>query len=306
MPELLDPIAAVRRFNRFYTQAIGVLDRGHMGTPYTLAESRVVYEIGSRGRATPKAVGASTGLDAGYLSRILKRFEAQGLVARAPSSLDGRSVTLSLTPQGQRVFATLEQRTAQRVEGLIGGMDREARQRLTGALSEVERLLRAPPAAAEVTLRPPRIGDMGWVIHRHAVLYAREYGWNERFEAAVARIVADFMDGFDEARAGAWIAELRGEVVGSVFLQPADETTAKLRLLLVEPQARGLGIGARLVAECVGFARAAGYEAVTLWTQDVLTSARRIYAAAGFERIESWPNDAFGPPMTSETWRLVL
>jgi DNA-binding MarR family transcriptional regulator/GNAT superfamily N-acetyltransferase len=299
-----DTVAAVRRFNRFYTRAIGVLDRGLLGGPYSLAETRVLYEVAQAGAVTPKAIGEATGLDAGYLSRIVARFVRDGLIRREGAGADRRSVLLSLTEDGRARFTVLQQRTVAQVEGLVGRLSAAERGRLTAALGEVERLLGTDQKPAGYILRPHRPGDMGWVTHRHGVLYAREHGWNERFEALVAHIVADFIDGFDPARERCWIAERGGEIVGSVFLVKGDGRTAKLRLLLVEPSARGLGLGRRLVAECVGFARAAGYEEVTLWTQSILTAARGIYAAAGFELVDSTPHNLIGPDLVGETWTL--
>ncbi|MFZ5719676.1 MAG: bifunctional helix-turn-helix transcriptional regulator/GNAT family N-acetyltransferase [Pseudomonadota bacterium] len=302
-----DTVAAVRRFNRFYTRAIGVLDKGHLGGPYTLAESRVLYEIASREGVTPKDIINATGLDAGYLSRIVKRFEREGLVSRAPSPDDGRSVVLSVTPGGRETYAGLHGRTLAQVEGLVGGLSAADQGRLVQALAEAERLLAAPPPSAAYALRPLRVGDIGWVVQRHGVVYAREYGWDERFEAMCAQIAGDFVTHFDPARERAWIAERDGENVGCVFVAKGDETTAKLRLLLVEPGARGLGLGRRLVDECTGFARAAGYRTMTLWTQSVLTAARRLYAAAGFRIVDTWPNRDFGGwGLTSERWDLDL
>lgn len=307
MSDVLDPVAAVRRFNRFYTRRIGVLDQGHLGAPYTLAETRVLYEIDRTPGVTPKAIGEATGLDAGYLSRIVKRFEREGLVTREACVHDRRSIALRLTPAGAALFAGLQNRTIAQVEDLIGGLSAPERRRLTGALAEVEALLAAPSAAPTFTLRPHRVGDMGWVIHRHGVLYAREYGWDERFEALVAHIAADFIDAFDPVLERCWIAERGGEPVGSIFLVKGEAAgQAKLRLLLVEPSARGLGVGRALVAECVAFARAAGYAEITLWTQSILTAARKLYAEAGFELARSWANDDIAPGLISETWTLKL
>lgn len=302
-----DAVAAVRRFNRFYTRAIGVLDKGHLGGPYTLAESRVLYEIASRDGMTPKDVIAATGIDAGYLSRIVRRFEREGVVARAPSPDDRRSVLLSVTAAGREIYASLHQRTVAQVEGLVGGLSDLEQSRLISALDEAQRLLGSPPPSAGYALRPLRVGDIGWVVQRHGLLYAREYGWDERFEAMCAQIAGDFVTRHDPERERGWIAERDGENVGCVFVAKGDQTTAKLRLLLVEPSARGLGLGGRLVDECVQFARAAGYETLTLWTQSVLTAARRIYAAAGFQLVETWPNRDFGGlGLTSERWDLKL
>ena len=307
MAELADTVAAVRRFNRFYTRAIGVLDKGHLGGPYTLAESRVLYEIASRDGVTPTAIIAETGLDAAYLSRIVARFERDGLVARAPSELDGRSIRLRPTAKGQETYAGLHARTIARVEALLEGLSAESQRRLTGALGEVETLLEAPQPGPSYGLRPHRLGDIGWVVQRHGLLYNRDYGWDERFEAMCAQIAGEIFVSFNPERERSWIAEREGENVGCIFLQDAGQGIAKLRLLLVEPSARGLGLGKRLVAECVNAGRELGYETMELWTQHVLTAARGIYAAAGFEIVETWPNRDFGGlGLTSEKWALSL
>lgn len=303
-----DTVAAVRRFNRFYTRAIGVLDKGHLGGPYGLAESRTLYEIASREGVTPKDIIAATGLDAGYLSRILKRFERAGLVRRARSDGDGRSVVVSATAEGRRAFADLDRRTLARMQALLAGLAPPDEARLVHALGDAERLLQAPAAAAapSVVLRPHRPGDMGWITEQHARIYGAEYGWGVGIEAVTARICADFLEHPDPARARCWVAEKDGVRVGSVFLVKEDEETARLRLLLLTPDARGLGLGRRLVDECIAFARQAGYREIVLWTHAVLTAARAIYAKAGFEIVETWTHDEFGKPEVSETWRLKL
>ena len=302
-----DTVAAVRRFNRFYTRAIGVLDRGHLGGPYTLAESRVLYEIASRDGVTPKAIIAETGLDAAYLSRIVKRFERDGLVVRTTSDTDRRSILLRPTPSGLETYAGLHARTVARVEGLVGGLSADEQLRLAGALGEAESLLQAPQPTRGYRLRPHRLGDIGWVIQRHGLVYNQQFGWDERFEATCAQICGEIFVGFNPEREGSWIAERDGQNIGCVFLQDAGDNIAKLRLLLVEPSARGLGLGRRLVDECVSFARATGYGEITLWTQSILTAARAIYGAVGFELVDSWPNRDFGGlGLTSEKWRLKL
>lgn len=302
-----DTVAAVRRFNRFYTRQIGALDDKHLGEPYTLAEGRVLYEVAQAPAGiTPKALAASTGLDAGYLSRILKRFDRDGLTLRKTSPEDGRSVSIWLTSDGIGAYNGLRLVAEDAVERMIGGLSTTQRVKLTGALTEVEKLLEAP-TQGEIMLRPHRVGDMGWVIHRHGVLYAREYGWGTDFEAVVAEIAAAFLQNFDPNLEKCWIAERGGEPVGSVFLVKGDAPgQAKLRLLLIEPAVRGHGLGKRLVGECVAFARAAGYSEITLWTQSILTAARAAYAGAGFVLTESWPNDDFYPGLISETWVLKL
>lgn len=299
-----ETVAAIRRFNRFYTRRIGALDEAHLGEPFSLAEMRVLYEIAQApDGVAPKTVAGRTGLDGGYLSRILKRFEREGLTSRAPSAEDGRSVALALADDGRRAYQALRLAAEGAVERMIAALSAPERERLTAAMGEVERLLQAEPADA-VILRPHRVGDIGWVIERHGTLYAREYGWDERFEALVARIAADFVEDFDPARERCWIAERGGQRLGSVFLVKGEGDEAKLRLLLVEPSARGLGLGRRLVRECVDFARACGYGGVSLWTRSLLTAARAIYAAQGFQLVESQPHPAMGAHVAEETWRL--
>jgi DNA-binding MarR family transcriptional regulator len=301
-----DSVAAVRRFNRFYTRAIGVLEKGYLGTPYTVAEGRVLYEIAKADGIAAKAVGEITGLDAGYLSRIVARLERDGVVARERSASDGRSALLRLTDHGAEVFAPFDQRSVVMVEGLIGALSMPQRDRLTGAMAEVERLL-GGATAGPVTLRRHQTGDMGWITERHGLLYSREYGWNGHIEAVTARICADFLDGQDPDLERCWIAERDGERLGCVFLVKDEAPgVARLRLLMLEPAARGLGLGKRLVGECIVFARAAGYREVVLWTHAALTAARGIYAAHGFELEETWTHDDFGAPEISETWRLKL
>lgn len=301
-----DTVAAVRRFNRFYTRAIGVLDRAYLGGPYTLTEARVLYEIAGGEGVTPGAICAALALDAGYLSRILARLERDGLVARRRSTRDGRSVTLRLTPAGQAEFSALDARSAAKAAALVDGLAEADRARLANALDGVQALLEphAPPAPA--ILRAHRPGDMGWVIEQHALIYGREYGWGAGIEAVTARICADFLDKQDPARERCWIAERGGERIGSVFLVKEADDVARLRLLLLTPGARGLGLGRRLVEACVGFAREAGYREIVLWTHAVLTAARAIYASVGFQIEETWTHDEFGKPEVSETWRLTL
>ena len=300
-----DPIAAVRRFNRFYTRRIGALDEAHLGEPYGLAEGRVLYEVAQAplGGVTPTVIATETGLDRGYLSRILKRFEREALMVRARDPDDGRSIALTLTPAGQAAYEDLRQVAEDAVAGMIAPLSPAQQARLTAAMAEMQALLLQKPPQ-EVILRPHRVGDMGWVTQRHAALYAAEYGWDERFEALVARICADFIEAFDPARERCWIAERDGEPLGSIFLVKGDGDEAKLRLLLIEPGARGLGLGKRLVTECLAFARAAGYGGVTLWTQSILTAARGIYAAAGFELVDSTPHRTIGVDLVGETWKL--
>ncbi|CAN5483915.1 helix-turn-helix domain-containing GNAT family N-acetyltransferase [soil metagenome] len=302
-----DPIAAIRGFNRFYTRRIGVLEEAYLGTPLSVAEGRVLYEIAQAPEGlTPKAISGVTGLDAGYLSRILKRFEREALTTRAPSPEDGRSITITLAAKGAETFSGLDAASNQVVGRIIEGLDDGQRGRLTRAMTEVRSLL-DPGPAPEVILRPHRPGDMGWIIEQHGEVYTREFGWDSRIESLTARVCADFLDNFDPTLEHCWIAERGGERLGSIFLVKGEEPgQAKLRLLMLTPAARGLGLGKRLVAECVAFARTAGYAEVVLWTHAVLVAARGIYAAAGFEMIDSWTHADLGPEQVSETWRLTL
>ena len=302
-----DPVAAVRRFNRFYTRRIGALDEAHLGSPYTLAEMRVLYEVAQAPDGiTPKLLATRTGMDNGYLSRVLKRFEREALLTRQTSERDRRSVSVWLTSEGIHAYNRWLGSAQGAVEGMLGALTTVQKTKLTKAMAEIEQLLEAP-AAGKIVLRGHRPGDIGWVVHRHGALYAREYGWDERFEALVAQIAADFVNNFDPGRERCWIAEREGEILGSIFLVKGERPgQAKLRLLLVEPAARGLGLGKRLVAECVAFAREAGYDEITLWTQSILGAARAVYAGAGFELVESRPDGAFAKGLISETWVLKL
>lgn len=300
-------VEGVRRFNRFYTRRIGVLDEGLLKSPFSLTEVRVLYELAHRDRPSAFEIGRDLGLDAGYLSRMLRGFEGRGLIAREPSQDDGRQQLLSLTDRGKKTFAPLDDRAREQVREMLHGLPASGQDRLVGAMRTVERLLGGEPArGAPFRLRTHRPGDMGWVVFRHGVLYDEEYGWGERFEALVAEIVAKFVQGYDPECERCWIAEQDGERVGSVFLVKQSKQVAKLRLLLVEPSARGSGIGRRLVAECVRFARRSGYRTMTLWTNNVLHAARRIYEAAGFRLVKEEPHDLFGDGLTGQTWELRL
>lgn len=308
MDEIDETVTAVRRFNRFYTRAIGVLDRAYLGGPYTLAESRVLYEIAHAEPVTPGAIAAPLDLDAGYLSRMLSKLERDGLIVRERSASDGRSVTLRLTPSGRDHFTILDTRSVALVHTLLGDLSNAQRTRLTGALEAVRGLLEGEGRDAPVVLRPHRAGDMGWVVEQHALIYGGEYGWGAGIEGVTARVCADFLEHLDPARERCWIAERGGERLGCIFLvkEPDTADVARLRLLLLTPEARGLGLGRRLVDECLAFARAAGYREVVLWTHAVLTAARAIYAKAGFQVTETWTHDEFGKTEVSETWRLTL
>jgi DNA-binding MarR family transcriptional regulator/N-acetylglutamate synthase-like GNAT family acetyltransferase len=301
-------IDAVRRFNRFFTRRIGVLREGLLHSPYSLTEARILFEISQRdGMPTASDLSRELGLDPGYLSRILARFERQGLIDKVRSGTDGRRLLLSLTPDGEDAFSLLDDRSREEVAEMLGDLSEGDQRRLLEAMRTIESVLgRGFKFSEPFLLRQHEPGDMGWVVHRHGVLYAREYGWDERFEALVARIVADFIDDYDPARERCWIAEMGGEVVGCVFVVEAGDTVAKLRLLLVEPGARGLGLGTRLVQECIRFARRRGYETLTLWTNSVLEDARRIYEEQGFELVEEEEHHSFGKDLIGQNWELEL
>ena len=296
----------VRRFNRFYTRRIGVLREGLLGSEFSLPEARLLYELGQRRQCTATQLGADLDLDAGYLSRLLQSLRKRGFVAGKPSPHDARRSLLSLTAKGRKAFSTLDSRSRGEVAGMLAKLPGAAQARLVEAMKTVESLLAEKGAAPRITLRPHRPGDMGWVVHRHGALYAQEYGWDERFEALVADIAVKFVREFDAAREHCWIAELDGRPVGSVFVVQHTRATAKLRLLLVEPEARGLGIGRRLVEECIRFARDKGYRRLVLWTQSHLDAARRTYRRCGFRRIRSEPHASFGFRLIGEYWELRL
>ncbi|HEY2018885.1 MAG TPA: helix-turn-helix domain-containing GNAT family N-acetyltransferase [Bryobacteraceae bacterium] len=300
-------VAAVRGFNRFYTGRIGVLGEGHLNSPFSLTEARVLYELTHRDRPVATELARDLGLDAGYLSRILLKFRKRGFLARTPSASDRRQSHLGLTKKGKQAFAPLERSTARKVAGMLRPLPADDQRRLVDAMRTIEQLLGEHAESKDrYILRPHRPGDIGWIIHRHGVLYFREYGWGERFEALVAEIAAKFIQHLDPARERCWIAEKDGALAGCVFLVKHTEEVAKLRLLLVEPSARGLGIGQRLVQECILFARQSGYRAITLWTQDVLHAAVHIYDKAGFRLVREEPHQDFGIPMVGQIWEIAL
>jgi len=305
--ELEGRIAAVRRFNRFYTRQVGALAERLLDGPFSLAESRVLYELAHRDAPTATDLAGALGLDPGYLSRMLRSFEARGLIAKTASASDGRQLMLSLTPEGRDAFAPVETRSRHHVADMLAGLDETGQRRLVAAMGDIEAMLGTTPRTTPpYLLRPHQPGDMGWVVSRHGALYAEEYGFNLAFEAMVAEIVAAFINHFDPARECCWIAEIDREPVGSVFVVKQSDEVAKLRLLLLEPRARGLGIGARLVAECIRFARQRGYRSLTLWTNHVLVAARRIYEQAGFRLVAEEPHRRFGPELIGQTWELAL
>ena len=306
-PDVRECAETVRRFNRFYTRRIGVLHEGLLQSPFSLAEARVLYELAHQADVTATELATRLGLDAGYLSRILRRFREKGLVERRPSPSDRRQHHLRLTDTGREAFAALDVRSHEEASALLSALPSEAQGRLVGAMQTVERLLGPEPdVTPTVLLRPHRPGDMGWTIERHAALYAEEYGWNAKFEALVADIAAAFLRDYKPEKERCWIAEVEGERVGCVFVVQRSADVAQLRMLLVEPAARGLGLGTRLVDECLRFARQAGYGRMMLWTNSVLHAARRLYERAGFELTGEEPHHSFGHDLIGQTWERGL
>ena len=303
--QLTKQIDDVRRFGRFYTRQIGLLGERYLGGPLSLTEARIVYELGHRNGTAASELRRCLNLDAGYLSRILKSFERKGLVERRPSERDGRQLSVSLTRTGNGLFAKINSSSRNEVGAMLERLSKAERKRVVAAMRMIESILGSPPERrVPYILRPHQPGDMGWIVHRQGVLYAREYGWDETFEALVAELTAKFVRNFDAARERCWIAERDGESVGSVFLVKQSSSIAKLRLLYVEPHCRGLGIGRRLVDECGRFARSAGYRKISLWTNSVLVAARHIYAAAGYQLVKEEPHRSFGHDLVGETWEL--
>ena len=301
-------IAAVRAFNRAYTKKLGVLDQHLLKSPYSLSEARVMYELAHRDEMTATEIGGELGLDPGYLSRIVQGFEDDGLISREALASDRRHFRLALTTKGRQAFARLDRSSHDEVAAMLSELTVADRKRLTEAMETIERLLGLSGAVPSrpAILRDPRPGDMGYVVQSHGALYAGEYGFDATFEALVAEIVAKFITSFDAARERCWIADIDGNAVGSVFLVRHSDDVAKLRLLLVDPAGRGQGIGQRLVAECISFARACGYRKITLWTQSILLAARKIYQDAGFKLVASEPHRSFGQDLIGETWEREL
>ncbi|HEY8287804.1 MAG TPA: bifunctional helix-turn-helix transcriptional regulator/GNAT family N-acetyltransferase [Acetobacteraceae bacterium] len=302
-------IQAVRRFSRFYTVRIGLLHEGLLGGDLTLGEGRIIYELAQSGSTSASRLAGELGLDAGYLSRIVRSLEARGLIRRIPSTTDGRQSLLSLTEKGTEAFGVIDGRSGQEIGAMLEKLTLAEQVRLVAALKTAESLLSGDASSeprVPYILRPPRPGDMGWIVHRQAVLYAEEYGWDETFEALVAEIVAHFVRTLDARLERCWVAERDDVVVGSVFLVRESDAVGKLRLLYVEPSARGLGIGRRLVDECIRFARQTGYRQVTLWTNDILVAARRIYQEAGFQLVDQERHHSFGHDLVGQNWTLDL
>jgi DNA-binding MarR family transcriptional regulator/GNAT superfamily N-acetyltransferase len=301
-------VQAVRFFNRFYTRQIGVLQQGWLGSPFSLAEARVLYELAHHDQPTATDVGKELALDAGYLSRMLRSLTQRGVVRRTRSTADGRRAHLSLTSRGQAAFTRLNQRTHNDVAARLRKLSAVDQRQLVGAMHVIEGLLGArQQEPTSYMLRPPQAGDLGWIVHRQGAIYAEEWGYNEEFEALTAEIVAAFVRHLRPAKERCWIAEKDGQIVGSVFLVRKSNTVARLRLLFVEPSARGHGIGSRLIDECVRFARQAGYRKIMLWTQSELQAARRLYKRAGFRLSGKKAHDSFGRKgLVAETWSLAL
>ena len=302
-----DRIEAVRHFNRWYTQQVGALRGDLLATPYPLPQARVLFELAHRDGVTAADLAATLGLDRSYLSRLLAGLEKKGLVLRARDKADARRQSLALTAAGRRAFADLDRRSRDEVRAILAPLAPERERRLLGAMAAIEHVLGAGEMTeVPFTLRAHEPGDLGWVVSRHGALYAREYGWDASFEALVAEIAAKFLREFDPARERAWIAERDGERVGCVFVVGESASVAKLRMLLVEPDARGLGLGRRLVAECLRFARSVGYRELVLWTNDVLHAARRLYVEAGFTLVGEQRHQSFGHALVGQTWSLKL
>jgi len=300
-------IAAVRAFNRFYTRKLGVLDQHLHHSVFSLSEARVLYELAHREDLAAKEIGIELGLDAGYLSRIIQNFDEKGLITRKPLPSDRRQYQLGLTAKGRQAFARLNQASHEEVAAMLAPLSDIDGRRLTEAMGTIETLLEPPPRErAPFLLRSHRVGDMGWVISRQAIAYAEEYGWDISYEALVAEICAQFIKNYDASREHCWIAESGGKPLGSVFLVKASDELAKLRLLLVEKEARGLGIGRALVEQCLRAAREKGYRTMTLWTQSILVAARGIYKSVGFHRVAEDKHHSFGVDLIGETWEMEL
>jgi len=309
-PDLEARIAAVRQFSRFYTRQLGLLQESLVHTPFSLTEARVLYELANRDQATASELAADLDLDHGYLSRILRRFAEDGLLAKKRAPDDGRQSLIAITAKGRKAFAPLNKGSHDQVAAMLEKLSVADQARVVGAMNTVESLLgvssQNSPSVPAIILRPHQPGDMGWVTSVHGAVYAQEYGWDMSFEALVGKITAEFIENFDAKRERCWIAELDGERVGSVFVVAKNNEVAKLRLLIVDPRARGLKLGTRLVGECLRFVKAAGYSSMTLWTQSILTAARGIYQRAGFELVGEEPHHSFGADLIGETWDIQL
>jgi DNA-binding MarR family transcriptional regulator/GNAT superfamily N-acetyltransferase len=308
-PALARDAASFRQFNRVYTRFIGTLNEGFLHTEFSLAEGRVLYELAANARTQAKDIAEALGLDAGYLSRMLSRFERAGLVRRKTSKIDSRAANLVLTPRGRAAFRILNTRSERQARGVLRGLQPPERAQFVGAIRTLDRIVSGKQSGETAyTLRAHCPGDMGMVVALEGAGYVNQFGWDGTFEALVARIVADFIANFDSRRERCWIAEIEGRHVGHVFLvrHPERPGTAKLRLLYVDPSARGLGLGQRLVGECIRFARDAGYKRITLWTQSILAAAHHIYGNAGFRLVSEQTHHSFGKDLVGQTWELEL
>ncbi|MFX1513208.1 MAG: GNAT family N-acetyltransferase [Promethearchaeota archaeon] len=300
-------IKAIRHFNRFYTRQIGVLREGLLHTSFSLTEARVVFELAHNKNLTASQLCIELGLDPSYLSRIFSRLEQKKLITRIQSDKDARQRFVNLTTKGQEAFSLLDNRSSEEITALLNDLNETEQKKLLKAMHTIENILDKKFKFSEpFFLRPHKPGDMGWVTHRHGNLYAQEYGWDEQFEALVAQIVSEFIKNYNPKRERCWIAEMGDEIVGSVFVVQASETEAKLRLLLVEPKARGIGLGSRLVEECIRFARQCGYQKLILWTNNVLVEARSIYIKKGFRLVAEEEHHSFGHDLIGENWELIL
>jgi DNA-binding MarR family transcriptional regulator/N-acetylglutamate synthase-like GNAT family acetyltransferase len=300
-------IAALRRFNRFYTQKIGVLESSYLQSPFSLAEARVLYELVQQGETTASEISVSLGLDMGYLSRILAKFQGQQLIKRAPAEQDARQRLIQVTVKGKKAVQALDSRSHDQAGALLAGLTASRQTNVLQAMSEIQSTLGDSPVTGEpYIIRTHRTGDLSWIAYRHAVLYSQEYGWNQGFEALILEITTNFLKNYDPKAERCWVAERSGEILGCVLLVKQSKRIAKLRLLLVEPSVRGLGIGKRLVEECIRFARETGYEKIGLWTHSNLSAARGIYQKAGFQLVGTDSHEDFGPPVTAETWEMPL
>jgi DNA-binding MarR family transcriptional regulator/GNAT superfamily N-acetyltransferase len=304
----MDAIAEVRRFSRFYTREVGALDTGHLESPYSLTEARIIYEVATRGETQAAELARAMGVDPAQLSRVVARLKDAGVLILAPSTRDRRQQDITLSSAGRKAFAALDAATIGRIEGLLAPLDAAQRATLVSAMVKVRTLLGDGVSAAPLLVRPHRVGELGWLIHRQGLLYNQQYGWNIEFEALIAKLYHDFEMAPARPPKALWVAERNGAIVGSIFAMPSEGRpgTAQLRMLYVEPEARGLGIGRMLVDQCVRFSRDSGYGRVRLWTQSILLPARKIYAAAGFRLVDSAPHHSFGVDLVGENWELEL
>jgi DNA-binding MarR family transcriptional regulator/GNAT superfamily N-acetyltransferase len=301
-----EPTQAIRQFNRFYTREIGVLNGNLLQSGFSLAEARILYELAQASNLAASEIGERLGLDQGYLSRMLRAFQKQRLITRKVDASDRRRSPLALTEKGREAFGELNRRSSEAASRMIERLPPVKRASLLEAMKTIEGVLGKGDGTAGYSLRRDRVGDLGLIASRQGQIYADEYGWDKTYEALVAKILAEFVQRNDTTRERAWIAEQHGVVLGSVYVMKENDETARLRLLYVEPHARGLGLGKRLVAECTSFARAAGYKRMVLWTQSTLTAARKLYVSEGYKLVKEEPHHSFGKDLVGETWEMGL